>query len=190
MVKKILVVGGGAAGLMAAVSAARHGGQVVVLEKMAAVGRKLSITGKGRCNLTNDCDMETLIQNMPGNGSFLFSALNEFSNQDLIALMAEWGVPTKTERGGRVFPASDQAKDVVTAFKQALKGLKVDIRLGEAVKDILLVEGKAVGVLTRQNKEYRGDAVIIATGGASYPGLAQLVTVLRWRKRLVIPSCH
>jgi hypothetical protein len=170
MGKKVLVVGGGAAGLMAAVAAARQGGQVMVLEKMDSIGRKILITGKGRCNITNDCDTQTMIKNMSGNGAFLFSALNEYNNQDLIGFLAEWGVLTKVERGGRVFPVSDQAKDVVLAFGKALKALKVDVRVGEAVKAIVTQHGRARGVITKQDKQYDGDAVILATGGASYPG--------------------
>jgi hypothetical protein len=168
--KRVLIIGGGAAGLMAAISAAQHGAAVVVLEKMAALGRKLLITGKGRCNVTNDCDTQTIIKNMPGNGSFLYSALNALSNRDLMALLEQWGVPLKTERGGRVFPVSDQARDVVAAFERQLKNLGVEVRTGEAVKEISVQDGAAVGVITNSGRQYLADAVILATGGASYPG--------------------
>ncbi|MDR3560068.1 MAG: aminoacetone oxidase family FAD-binding enzyme, partial [Negativicutes bacterium] len=168
--KRVLIIGGGAAGCMAAYSAAQSGGKVIVLEKMAALGRKMLIAGKGRCNVTNDCDTATFIKNMPGNGHFLYSALNTFSGNDLRACLEEWGVPTKTERGGRVFPVSDQAKDVVTAFEQALRRAKVEVQTGQAVKEIQLKDGRVVGVITKQDQIISADAVILATGGASYPG--------------------
>lgn len=168
--KRVVVVGGGAAGCMAAYSAAACGAQVTVLEKMAAVGRKMLIAGKGRCNVTNDCDIATFIKNMPGNGQFLYSALHAFSGNDLRTFLEEWGVPTKTERGGRVFPVSDQARDVVAAFEKALRRKGVDVKTGEAVKEIRLEDGRTVGVVTKQDKFYSADAVILTTGGASYPG--------------------
>lgn len=168
--KRILVIGGGAAGCMAAYSAAMHGGQVVVLEKMASLGRKMLIAGKGRCNVTNDCDIATFIKNMPGNGQFLYSALHAFYNTELRALLDDWGVPTKTERGGRIFPVSDQARDVVDAFDKALRRAGVDVRMGEAVKELRLEEGRAVGAVTKTNQVYQADVVILSTGGASYPG--------------------
>jgi predicted Rossmann fold flavoprotein len=168
--KHVIVIGGGAAGLMASVSAAQHGGKVTLLEKMPALGRKLLITGKGRCNITNICDLPAFIKNMPGNGQFLFSSLNSFYNQDIIDFLEAWGVLTKTERGGRVFPVSDQAKDVVTAFQRALTEHGVEVKTGEAVKEIICQDGAATGIVTTQNKVYKADAVILATGGSSYPG--------------------
>ncbi|HWQ60717.1 MAG TPA: NAD(P)/FAD-dependent oxidoreductase [Negativicutes bacterium] len=168
--KKVLVIGGGAAGLMAAASAAEHGADVTLLEKMTAPGRKLLITGKGRCNVTNVADVKTIIENIPGNGSFLYSALDAFSNRDLMAWLEERGVPLKTERGGRVFPVSDQAGDVVAAFTRALAALDVAVVTGQAVKAISLADGKAVGAVTADGREWPADAVILATGGSSYPG--------------------
>ncbi|AIF51564.1 NAD(P)/FAD-dependent oxidoreductase [Pelosinus sp. UFO1] len=168
--KKIIVIGGGPAGMMAAVSASQNGGKVTILEKMSVVGRKLSITGKGRCNITNIADKETIIKNMPGNGSFIYSALYSFSNQDIIDFLNSYGVMTKVERGGRVFPVSDQAKDVVQAFMKAFKELDIEVVTGQQVKRILTHDGKVTGVLANNNVQYRADAVILATGGASYPG--------------------
>lgn len=168
--KRVIVIGGGAAGLMAAVSAAEHGAQVTVLEKMPAAGRKLLITGKGRCNVTNVADIAEFIKNMPGNGSFLYSAFHAFTNEDIRAFLARYGVPTKVERGGRVFPESDKAADVIGAFLEALHGLGVKIFYGQTVKKILLQNGAAAGVVTRQNQTYPADVVILAAGGASYPG--------------------
>jgi len=167
--KKIIVIGGGAAGMMAAVSASQQGAQVTILEKMAVLGRKLSITGKGRCNITNVADKQTIIKNMPGNGSFIYSALHRFSNQDIIDFLQSHGVMTKVERGGRVFPVSDNAKDVVDAFKKAFKEGHVEVVVGQAVKRILMHNGRVTGVLAGNNVEYAADAVILATGGASYP---------------------
>ena len=119
---KIIVVGGGAAGLMAAGTAAVYADEVVLIEKNEAFGRKLRITGKGRCNITNICDVAEMIDKYPGNGRFLYSALYGFTNDDMIALLGEYGVETKVERGGRVFPVSDDARDVVRAMKSyALK---------------------------------------------------------------------
>lgn len=167
--KKIVVIGGGAAGLMAAISAADHGGQVVLLEKMASIGKKLAITGKGRCNITNSCDVKTMIQHIPGNGSFLYGAFHAFSNEDMIQFMESQDVPTKVERGGRVFPVSDEAKDVVQAFYCALLERKVKVMTNCRVQSIVMEEGRVKTVKTNQG-DVLADAVILATGGASYPG--------------------
>lgn len=166
--KKIVVIGGGAAGLMAAISAADHGGQVVLLEKMSSIGRKLAITGKGRCNITNSCDIKTMIQHIPGNGSFLYGAFHAFSNEDVIAFVEDQGVPTKEERGGRIFPASDEAKDVVQAFYGALVEKKVKLVTRHRVQSIVIDEGR-VKALKTDHGDISADAVILATGGSSYP---------------------
>ncbi|MGL5515101.1 MAG: NAD(P)/FAD-dependent oxidoreductase [Sporomusa sp.] len=167
--KHVLVIGGGAAGLMAAVSAAQHGARVTILEKMKDIGRKLLITGKGRCNITNSCDLSELIKNMPGNGVFLYSAFNAFNNQDLVNFFEQAGLPTKVERGGRVFPISDQARDVIKVFAEQLSKLGVTVKTGQIVRKIFLENGRVTGVRAG-NTEYKVDAVIVATGGASYPG--------------------
>lgn len=167
--KHVLIIGGGAAGLMAAVSAAQHGAKVTILEKMKDIGRKLLITGKGRCNITNSCDIPDLVKNMPGNGSFLYSAFHAYSNLEIIDFFNQAGLPTKVERGGRVFPVSDQAKDVIKTFAKELAKLDVAIKVGQPVKKLIIENGRAVGAATI-DAEYRADAIIVTTGGASYPG--------------------
>lgn len=168
--KKVIVIGAGAAGMMAAVAAADNGAEVIILEKMPKVGRKLLITGKGRCNVTNSGDMQTFIKNMPGNGSFLYSALHAFSNQDMIDFLAKYNVPTKCERGGRIFPVSDKAIDVVDAFIRALANHKVKVLTGQRAQRILVENGRIAGVIAVQGDVYYSDAVILCSGGASYPG--------------------
>lgn len=166
---KIIIIGGGAAGLMAAVGAAQSGSNVTVIEKMPSVGRKLLITGKGRCNLTNIADIAVFIKNMPGNGSFLYSVVNAFTKDDVISFFETQGVATKVERGGRVFPESDQAIDIVNAFKKALRELGVRIITGKSVKEILTENDRITGVLMTDGSRQLSDGVILATGGASYP---------------------
>lgn len=168
--RKLIIIGGGAAGLMAAVSAAEHGASVTIFEKMPSIGRKLLITGKGRCNITNSCDIQTFIKNMPGNGSFLYSSFHNFDNHNIIDFLERWGVPTKVERGGRVFPVSDQAKDVVQAFAKALNSLQVVIITGQPVASIKVDKNRVSGVTTKNGEFHTADAVIVTTGGASYPG--------------------
>ncbi|BBB92966.1 MAG TPA: NAD(P)/FAD-dependent oxidoreductase [Methylomusa anaerophila] len=166
---QVVIVGGGAAGLMAAVSAANQGAKVTVLEKMPQIGKKLLITGKGRCNITNNCDIPELIKNMPGNGLFLYSAFNMFDNHDIVDFLSQWGLETKVERGGRVFPATDRAKDVVDTFSNILKTLAVQIITGKRVKKIIAADNTITSLVTWQGEEYKANAVILATGGASYP---------------------
>lgn len=166
--KHIVVIGGGAAGLMASVIAGREGATVTLLEKMNYVGKKMGITGKGRCNITNASDMSEFINNTPGNGKFLYGAYERFTNKDLLDLLHNAGLDTKVERGGRVFPASDSALDVRNTFMKLMNRYGVDVHLGEPVKEILASEGKVVGVKT-DRCTYAADAVIIATGGKSYP---------------------
>lgn len=166
--KKVLVIGGGAAGLMAAVIAGSQGAQVTLLEKMNYVGKKMGITGKGRCNITNAAPMSEFIKNTPGNGRFLYGAYERFSNQDLLNLLNEAGLATKVERGGRVFPASDSALDVRNTFMKLLNQYDVTVKLGEGAQEILVQEGQVTGVRTNKGT-YDADAVIIATGGKSYP---------------------
>lgn len=165
----VLIIGGGAAGLMAAVSAAQHGANVTILEKMKNIGRKILITGKGRCNITNSCDISDLVKNMPGNGAFLYSSFHSFSNQDIINFLNHAGLPTKVERGGRVFPVSDQAKDVIQTFAKELSKLKVTVKTNQTVKNLIIENDRIIGAATA-DADYKADAVIIATGGASYPG--------------------
>ena len=166
--KRVVVIGGGAAGLMAAVTAGREGAKVTLLEKMNYVGKKMGITGKGRCNITNACDMSDFIKNTPGNGKFLYGAYERFTNEDLLQLLHDAGLETKVERGGRVFPASDSALDVRNTFMKLMKHYGVDVHLEEPVKKLLIDDGVVTGVVT-DKETYHADAVVIATGGKSYP---------------------
>ena len=166
--KRVVVIGGGAAGLMAAVIAGREGAKVTRLEKMNYVGKKMGITGKGRCNITNACDMSEFIKNTPGNGKFLYGAYERFTNEDLLQLLHDAGLETKVERGGRVFPASDSALDVRNTFMKLMKHYGVDVHLEEPVKKLLVDDGVVTGVVT-DKETYLADAVVIATGGKSYP---------------------
>lgn len=167
---RVVVIGGGPAGIMAAGIAAGKGSEVVLLEKNERLGKKLLISGKGRCNITNDTDIEGLIENTPGNGNFLYSAFYTFSNQDLIAFFNELGLETKVERGGRVFPASDSAKNVMHALQVFLSNNNVKIMTETAVKKILTEESRVSGVECMNGKVIEADAVILAVGGMSYPG--------------------
>lgn len=166
---KILIVGAGPAGMMAAVKAAENGADVILLEKMERVGKKMMITGKGRCNMTNAAPIPDIIKNIPGNGAFLNSAIRFFDNGDVIEFFKNAGVPTVTERGGRVFPASSRAADAVDAMLHRLHSLGVEIRTRAEVRDLLEKDGQISGVRLSTGEELFGNAVIVATGGASYP---------------------
>ena len=166
---KILVVGGGAAGMMAAVTAARNGKKVRLIEKNEKLGKKLFITGKGRCNITNAADIEDLFSAVVSNPKFLYSSFYSMTNDQVIDCFEELGVKTKVERGGRVFPESDHSSDVIRALEQEMKRLGVEIRLRAEAEEILAEDGRVTGVRLSSGKELHADAVIIATGGISYP---------------------
>lgn len=166
---KILVVGGGAAGMMAAVTAARNGKKVRLIEKNEKLGKKLFITGKGRCNITNAADIEELFSAVVSNPKFLYSSFYSMTNDQVIDFFEELGVKTKVERGGRVFPESDHSSDVIRALEQEMKRLGVEIRLRAEAEEILAEDGRVTGVRLSSGKELHADAVIIATGGISYP---------------------
>ena len=168
MSKRVTVVGGGAAGMMAAICAAEQGAQVTLLEPNERLGKKVNITGKGRCNVTNDCDRETLLANIPGNGRFLYSALTRFTPQDTMAFFRELGVPLKVERGNRVFPVSDSAFDITTALERELKRRRVRWARDRAMH--IKTENGAVTAVQGEKDAYPAQAVILATGGVSYPG--------------------
>ena len=163
----IIVIGGGAAGLMAAGTAAECGARVTLFETNEKVGRKLFITGKGRCNVCNDCDVQGVLQNVPVNPRFLYSALGCFSPADVMAFFEGHGVPLKTERGNRVFPVSDKSADIIDALFTWVKRSGVTI-VHETVESLTLQDGKVTGVHAR-GRDYLADRVIVATGGASYP---------------------
>ena len=181
--KKIIVVGGGAAGIMAAIRAAENGASVTLFEKMPQIGRKLKITGKGRCNLTNAADVAEIVKNIPGNGKFLFSALKKFSPADAVNFFESLGVKTKIERGGRVFPASDDASEVIDALTKKLAILGVEVKTNSPVTDILAENKKIVGVIVG-GKVFEADAVILATGGASYPATGSTGDGFKFVRRL------
>ena len=167
MNKKIVVVGGGAAGMMAAIFAAEQGAEVTLLEPNERLGKKLNITGKGRCNVTNNADIETLMANTPKNGKFLYNAFSKFDGRDAMAFFEKIGVPLKTERGNRVFPVSDRAFDVSGALERKLKALKVALVRDRAVS--LGIEEGTVNAVAGEKRTYPADAIILATGGVSYP---------------------
>ena len=194
----VVIIGGGPAGMLAAISSAKSGNDVTILEKMDMLGKKLLITGKGRCNITSSIPIEDFIKNIPGNGMFMFSSFNNFNNQDIIELLKKEGVETKVERGNRVFPVSDKSQDVQKALIRAVKKLGVDIKLNAKVEDILVNENNEIyGVIENVNEdneikkartkvnnkvygvrvniagkkeEIKADKIILATGGKSYPG--------------------
>ncbi len=166
----VLVIGGGAAGLLAGIAAAQSGAQTVILEKMRRPGKKILITGKGRCNITNNCDLQEIIKNIPGNGRFLNSALRRFTNQDIVQLLEDNGLPTKVERGGRVFPVSDKAADVVDTLVKIYKNYGGRLLTDCKVKSITAEFGKITGAVTADGQKFEADAVILAAGGSSYPG--------------------
>ena len=165
----IIVVGGGAAGMMAALFSARSGARVTLLERNEKLGKKLYITGKGRCNLTNAADMEQFQRSIFRNPRFMYAAFSAFDNHSLMDLIEELGVPLKTERGGRVFPQSDKSSDVISALKRALERANVEIRLNTRVRALIIQNDVCGGVELEDGTALRCDAVILATGGFSYP---------------------
>ena len=175
--KKIIVIGGGAAGMAAAIAAAENGCAVTIYEKNEKLGKKIYITGKGRCNVTNDCDMEGLFDSVVTNSRFLYSAFYGFTNQDMKDFLEANGCHVKVERGNRVFPVSDRASDVTSALARRLRELHVKVELNQGVRELWLEDGVLKGVILAQSGNERGkkdsyiaaDAVIVATGGLSYP---------------------
>ena len=165
---KVIVVGGGAAGMMACHAAAMCGHQVTLLEKNEKLGKKIYITGKGRCNLTNASDMEVLFANVMSNRKFLYSAFYTFDNNQVIDLFEMNGMATKTERGNRVFPVSDHSSDVISTMAKVLKNDNVEVKLNTTVQSLIIKENKACGVIVN-GKEISADNVILCTGGLSYP---------------------
>lgn len=165
---KVLVIGGGAAGMFAAIFAARNGNEVHVLEKNEKLGKKVFITGKGRCNITNASDMDTLFDSVVSNSKFLYSSFYGYTNQDVMNFFEELGLKIKVERGERVFPESDRSSDVIAALSKEMRRLGVDVSLYTEVKKILTNEDGVTGVLLSDGKKIDGDVCIVATGGFSY----------------------
>ena len=164
----VIVIGGGPAGMLSAISSSMQQNQVIILEKMNSLGKKLCITGKGRCNITSSLPIEDFIKNIPGNGKFLYSAFKNFSNKDIINFLNEEGLKTKEERGNRIFPVTDRASDVLDALIKRLRKENVKIITNSKVDRILVEENKVIGVKVGE-KIYKADKVILATGGKSYP---------------------
>ncbi|MDQ5983509.1 MAG: 3-dehydro-bile acid delta(4,6)-reductase [Eubacteriales bacterium SKADARSKE-1] len=167
--KKILVIGAGAAGMMAAITAAKNNSEVILFEKNKIVGKKIRITGKGRCNLTNNCTEQNFISSIPSNGKFLYSAINEFTPQDTMNFFKDNNLELKVERGNRVFPVSDNATDVAETLKKVLNSSNCKI-INQQVKKLLIEDSVCKGVETDSGEKFLSDATIIATGGLSYPG--------------------
>lgn len=180
---KVVVVGAGASGLMVAIQAAGQGATVVLLEKMASPGRKLLITGKGRCNFTNSCEVSEFLRYFPNNGVFLNSALRAYDNNDVIDFFAARGVSSKVERGGRLFPESDKADDIVKALTQAAQNAGVMIRTHQTVKAVEVTQGAVVAVVAGMER-IPAEAVVLATGGLSYPGTGSTGDGYRMAKEL------
>ena len=165
--RSLVVVGGGAAGMMAAISAAEGGASVTLLEPNERLGKKLNITGKGRCNVTNNADTQTILANIPRNGRFLYSALSRFDGRDAMAFFEALGVPLKTERGSRVFPVSDRAFDISAALERRLRALHVNIVRDRALA--VMTDDGAVTAVRGERGTYPAEAAVLATGGVSYP---------------------
>ena len=169
MKKKIAVIGGGAAGMFAALNAAERGCEVHLFEKNEKLGKKIYITGKGRCNLTNACDTEELFQAVVSNPKFLYSAFYGYTNHDVIDFFEKAGTKTKIERGDRVFPVSDHSTDVIDALRRKMREYKVQVHLNTEVSKVEAKDGKVTGVLSDGEKKlFPADAVLVATGGISY----------------------
>jgi len=166
---KVIVIGGGAAGIMAAIGAAEYGSQVLLLEQNEKLGKKIYITGKGRCNVTNNCPPSELMNHVIRNPRFLYSAFDAFDNSDIQRIIEEEGCELKVERGERVFPVSDHSSDIIRALRSRLDKLGVEVRLKTKVKDIVIKDGKVSGIKTDKNEAIDADWVIVATGGKSYP---------------------
>ena len=166
--ERVIVVGGGPAGMMAAITAAENGNEVIIIEKMSSLGRKLLITGKGRCNITSSLYMSEFIKNTPGNGKFLYSAFQNYTNKDIIEFLKEQGLEVKEERGNRIFPITDKSVDVLNCFIKKIKELNIQCKLDTTVEKILVQNNEIIAV--RTNKEMiKANKVILATGGKSYP---------------------
>lgn len=167
--RTIIVIGAGPAGMMAAMQAANSDNKIILLERNEKLGRKLAITGKGRCNITNSADLPEFIKNIPGNGKFLYSVFHCFFKEDIMKFFEEHHVPVKIERGGRVFPKSDKAHDVVNALANAMFDAGVEVRLKTKAEKLLLTNGAISGVQLGSGEQLHADALILAAGGSSYP---------------------
>ncbi|TGY44136.1 NAD(P)/FAD-dependent oxidoreductase [Clostridium sartagoforme] len=182
--KKVIVIGAGPAGMMAAITAAKDGNEVILLESNEKVGKKLFITGKGRCNVTNSKDISEFFDFIPGNPHFLYSALYSYTNEDTINFFESQGIRLKSERGGRVFPSSDKSSDIIKGLLRELNNNKVDIRLNSKVTDIIYKNPLIDGVKVNDNYILTADNYIIATGGISYPLTGSTGDGLKFSKKV------
>ncbi len=182
--EQLIVIGGGAAGMMAAGQAALMGVKVLLIEKKEVLGRKIAISGKGRCNLTNEHNITEFISHYPGNGRFLQGVLREFDNVKLRQFFADLGVDTKVERGGRVFPVSDDAQIVVKALEKFLLQAEVKIRTGKTVEEVLVENGQIKGIRLAGGENLAAKAVVVCTGGASYPATGSTGDGFRFASKL------
>lgn len=189
---KVIVIGGGPAGMFAAIAAAENGHQVLLLEQNEKLGKKLFITGKGRCNLTNACDTEELFKNIVRNPKFLYSAIYMYDNFRVIDFFETHGMPTKVERGNRVFPVSDHSSDVIAVLKRTMSELGVTVRLNTTVKSILTENDKITGVCLTTGEEVPAAAVVLATGGCSYPSTGSTGDGYQFAKSVghKLKQCH
>jgi len=167
-VAKVIVVGGGPAGMMAAITAAEKGNDVTIIEKMPMFGKKLLITGKGRCNITSSLYMSEFIKNTPGNGKFLYSAFQNYTNQDIIEFLKKQGLEVKEERGNRIFPVTDKSVDVLNCFKKRIDELKIKYKLNTKVEKVLIKNNEVIAIRTNRDI-IQTNKIILATGGKSYP---------------------
>jgi len=165
----VVIIGGGPAGMMAAIAASHNNNKVILIEKNEKLGKKLYITGKGRCNITNSKDISEFFDFIPGNPHFLYSALYTFTNEDTMNFFRKLGVSLKVERGDRVFPESDKASDIINAFCKELENRKVEIRLNSNVKEVLTENNKIIGIELSNSTKILGDYFVLCTGGLSYP---------------------
>lgn len=166
---KVIVIGGGPAGMMSAITAAENGHEVTIIEKMPSLGRKLLITGKGRCNITSSLYMSEFIKNTPGNGKFLYSAFQNYTNTDIIEFLKKQGLEVKEERGNRIFPVTDKSLDVLKCFEKRIKELKIQCKLNTRVEKILTYNNNEIMSVRTDKEMIKTDKVILATGGKSYP---------------------
>ena len=181
---KVIIIGGGAAGMFAAVHASDKGHEVHLFEKNEKLGKKLYITGKGRCNITNACDVEELFQAVIGNPKFLYSSFYTYTNQNVIDFFENEGLATKIERGNRVFPVSDHSSDVIRTLSEAMRKRGVQVHLNQKVEKVLQKEGTFDGIVLEDGKTVKGDSCIIATGGLSYPSTGSTGDGYRWAEAL------
>lgn len=180
---KVIVAGGGAAGMMAAIQAARAGKEVLLLEKNEKLGKKLFITGKGRCNVTNGCDVEELFPKVVSNHRFLYSSFYSFTNQDTMDFFEDLGLPLKRERGDRIFPVSDHSSDVIRALSREMDRLGVEVRLNTEIDSLIIEENEIKGVRLKNKKTELADSVIVTTGGYSYQSTGSTGDGYTWAKK-------